>query len=90
MNNWISIEDRLPNHNQIVLVFSIFKKGYGVSVFVDSIKMNETLHETGYGYEAVNTKEHPYYFVSQEVKQHIYKEVTHWMPLPYPPYGATS
>jgi hypothetical protein len=89
MSKWISVKYMLPEHNQIVLTFSRLtisgKAGFGVAVFVDSVKMNETLRITGYGNEAVDISIHPYYFVSQEVKQHTYKHVTHWMPLPEPP-----
>lgn len=82
IGKWINTKDELPEHNQIVLCYSTFSKGYGVSVFVDSVKMNETLYKTGYGREAVDVDKNPYYFVSQEVKQHTYKKVTHWMTFP--------
>lgn len=88
---WISVKDRLPEHHDSILVCdnnkigSNKKKCMGVAVFVDSIKMNETLWKSGYGNEAVDVKKHPYYFCSQEVKQHTYNNVTHWIPLPEPP-----
>jgi hypothetical protein len=83
MNKWISIKDRLPAHHEIILVCS--KKGIGVATFVDSNKMNEELWKNGYGNEAVNVEKHPYYFVSQEVKQHTFNNVEYWMVLPEKP-----
>jgi hypothetical protein len=83
MNEWISVKDKLPNHHNIILVY--YKKGIGVTNFVDSIKMNETLWRNGYGDEAVDIKKNPYFFVSQEVRQHTFNDITHWMPLPEMP-----
>lgn len=88
MTEWISVKDRYPNHDQIILVFaktSSGKNGFGVATFIDSIKMNEILYKTGYGNEAVDIKKHPFYFVSQEIKRHTFNNVSHWMPLPDPP-----
>lgn len=85
---WIKTEDKLPEHNQIILAYAVTqsgKDGFGVAVFVDSSKMNEELWKNGFGHEAVDIKKHPYYFVSQEQKRHTYNKVTHWMPLPEAP-----
>ncbi len=84
MNNWISVKSKLPSHQKIVLAYAKTKSGkdgFGVATFIDSVKMNKELCNTGYAQECVNIKEHPYYFVSQEVKQHTFDNVTHWMPL---------
>jgi hypothetical protein len=87
--SWISVKDQLPKHDQIILVFAKTMRGvdgYGVATFIDSIKMNEHLRRTPYyANECVDTDKHPYYFVSQEVRQHTFKNVSHWMPLPRPP-----
>jgi len=88
MNDWISVKDRFPDHQQIVLVFAKTKNGvdgFGVAVFIDSVKMNEELRKTPYAHECVDINKHPYFFVSQEVKQHTYNNVSYWMPLPNPP-----
>jgi Protein of unknown function (DUF551) len=85
---WISVKDRLPNHQQIILVFAKTLRGvngYGVATFIDSIKMNEELKKTPYANECVDVNKNPYYFVSQEVRRHTFKNVSHWMPLPEPP-----
>jgi hypothetical protein len=85
---WNKVEDKLPKHHQIVLAYAVTKSGkdgFGVAVFVDSIKMNEVLRNTGYANEAVDVEKYPYYFVSQEQKRHTYNVVTHWMLLPEPP-----
>jgi len=87
--SWIDVKNKLPRHNQIVLAFSKItqhgKEGYGIAVFVDSVKMNEELWKKGYGNEAVDIKKHPFYFISQEQHRHTYKHVTHWMELPESP-----
>ncbi len=88
MNEWISVKERLPKHQQIILVFAKTNRGadgYGVATFVDSVKMNEELRKTPYSNECVDVKKHPFYFVSQEIKQHTFNNVSHWMPLPEPP-----
>ena len=72
MSEWISIKNKLPDHHDIILVCS--RKGIGVATFVDSVEMNKTLKKNGYRSECVNTEDHPYYFVSQEVRQHTFNE----------------
>jgi hypothetical protein len=83
MNKWISVKERLPNHNDRVLVCN--GKWMCVLSFVDSVKMNQDLIEMGYGDRCVDEEKNPYYFVSQEVHRHTMKGVTHWMELPEPP-----
>ncbi len=88
MTNWISIKDKLPNHQQIILVFAHTQRGvngFGVATFVDSVKMNEEMKKTPYAHECVDVNKNPYYFVSQEVRQHTFKNVSHWMLLPEEP-----
>ncbi len=85
---WISVKDRLPEHQRIIFVFAKTKNGkngYGVATFIDSVKMNEELSRTAYSHEQVNVKDHPYYFVSQEVRRHTFNNVSYWMPLPEAP-----
>jgi hypothetical protein len=92
MNKWISVKDKMPDHDQIILVFAKTKSGkngFGVATFVDSIKMNDVLSKTIYASECVDVKKHPYYFVSQEVRQHTFNNVSHWMPLLEPPEDIT-
>ena len=87
-NEWISVKDRLPLHQQIILVFAKTQReinGYGVATFVDSVKMNEELKQGAYAHECVDVDKNPYYFVSQEIRQHTFKNVSHWMPLSEPP-----
>lgn len=83
MNKWISIKDKLPKHHETILVFT--PRGQGVCIFLDSVIMNRELVEKGYPSEQVDTRSHPYYFCSQETKQHTLNGVTHWMTLPEPP-----
>jgi hypothetical protein len=78
--NWIKIEDERPSHEETILVRT--HKGFCVCVFVDSVKMNETLARNGYANECVDINKNPYYFASQENKVHTLKGVTHWARLP--------
>ncbi len=92
MGKWTSIKDKLPEHQQIILVFAKTNKGvngYGVATFVDSVKMNEELLKTPYANECVDIKNNPYYFVSQELRQHTFNNVSHWMEL-RPPECTTN
>ncbi len=85
---WINVKNKLPTHYQIILVFANTQRGvdgFGVATFIDSIKMNEELEKGPYANECVNVETHPYYFVSQEIRSHTFKNVTHWMPLPKAP-----
>lgn len=83
MNNWISIKNKLPNHNEIILATT--GKGYIVSVFIDTIEMNKLLKSKGFPEESVNSDERSYLFCSQERRDFALNGVTHWMPLPAPP-----
>ncbi|HHT9109575.1 MAG TPA: DUF551 domain-containing protein [Candidatus Brocadiaceae bacterium] len=84
---WISVKERLPEHQQIVLVFAKTQRGtdgYGVATFVNSHKMNEELKNGPYANECVDLKKNPYFFCSQEVKRHTFNNVSHWMVLQKP------
>lgn len=83
MTGWISIKDRLPEHEKTILIYSY--EGLCVCVFVESKKMNQSLNEYGYGHESVDINIHPFYFASQERNGYTLNGVTHWMPLPEPP-----
>ena len=75
--NWISVKDRLPDHQQIILVFAKTNRGvdgYGVATFIESIKMNEDLKKTPYSNECVDIKKYPYYFFHKQ-KVNLRKEV---------------
>lgn len=85
---WIDVRDKLPDHQQIILVFAKTQRGvdgYGVATFVDSIKMNEELRKTPYANECVDILKNPYFFCSQEIRQHTFNNVSHWMFLPDAP-----
>ena len=60
MSEWISVEDRLPEHNQIVLVFNKnwLLKNMSTDLFLEKGGRKWFL---------------------------MYRDVTHWMPLPEPP-----
>jgi hypothetical protein len=81
--NWISIAQRLPKHESLVLVFSA--KGQCVCFFIDTCEMNKQLVSKGYPQEQWNAEVKPFSFCSQEVRGNILNGVTHWMPLPEAP-----
>lgn len=86
--NWINVKESLPDHQQIVLAFSMTKSGklgYGVATFVDSVKMNQELKKAGYENECVDVDKNPYYFCSQEVKSRSFNDISYWMELPKNP-----
>jgi uncharacterized protein DUF551 len=84
MNEWINPKDRLPNHNETILVVTN-KGGYCVSIFVDTIEMNKVLGSKGFPEELWKPDEKPYSFCSQERNGMILNGVTHWMHLPEKP-----
>ena len=86
-NKWISVKDRLPKHQQVVLVYKPVPSntGYLVAYFIDSKKMNEELEKTAFVHECVDIAKNPYYFASREQQRFTIKDVTHWQPLPAPP-----
>jgi len=80
MSEWISVKQNLPHHHEPVLVYT--RNGQAVAIFVDGKIMVDTLTKQGFPHHP-DTK--PYYFCSQETKQHTLNGVTHWMRLPEPP-----
>lgn len=76
---WISVKEKLPEHDESILVYT--KKGHCVCVFVDTKKMNANLKLRGYKEECWDEIEKPYSFCSQEIRGFILNGVTHWMPL---------
>ena len=82
-SNWISVKDRLPEHDDSVLV--ITKKGHAVCIFLDSKKVNEKLQSTGLINDEIDINQDPYYFCCRSSLMHTLNGVTHWMPLPEQP-----
>lgn len=69
---WISVKDRLPNkdHKKIVCLIN------GKCVLCD-------VHEETF---ILTTNQVSFYWPTQKwVKDDLYADVTHWMPLPSPP-----
>lgn len=83
MNKWISVKERLPEHDEKILVYA--KKGQVVCIFVDTIEMNKQLRAKGYPEEQWDINKKPYSFCSQEISGNVLNNVTHWMPLPERP-----
>ena len=74
-NQWISIEDRLPDDGDIVLFFT--KNSKMIVGELHILEFHKTNEETGI--EQIDT----YYTVKG--KFGLFNDVTHYMPLPEPP-----
>lgn len=72
VNQWISVEDRLPNENTLVLCYARSTTGEGNSYFLGALAHGE------FWFLKVNDIGH----VSCPV---LHWEVTRWQPLPEPP-----
>lgn len=81
-DRWISVEDRLPLHDDFILVYT--EKGQAVCIFVDSKIINSELEKNGVT-ETVDIEKDPYFFCSRESLERVVQGVTHWMPLPESP-----
>lgn len=82
---WICIKNKLPNHNETILVSSL--SGFAVCIFLDSIKTNKELKSNGFLGNGIDVKMNPYNFCSQEIKGHVLNNVTHWCYLDKPKIG---
>ena len=71
---WISVKDRLPENNKLVLCYAHSTTGEGNSYFLGAVAHGE------FWFLKVNDIGH----VSCPV---LHWEVTHWLPLPEPPKG---
>ena len=72
VNQWISVNDRLPENNKLVLCYAQSTTGEGNSYFLGALALGE------FWFLEVNDIGH----VSCPV---LHWEVTHWQPLPDPP-----
>jgi hypothetical protein len=82
--NFISVNDKLPDHDEFVLALNK-NKGMHVCIFILVTEMNKLLKKKGLPEKRLNETDRPYGFCSQEVRGNILNDVTHWMPLPEPP-----
>ena len=69
MNEWISVEDRMPINTDNILAFN----GYG------------GVGEYDIMYYTVHSKIHKWAFYYDYDRSEEIVEITHWMPLPEPP-----
>ena len=71
-DEWISVKDRLPEENELVIVMSVVTGEYGIG----------RIEPIGSGYYqwAVGEKDGVIY-----LHGHSFNRITHWMPLPEPP-----
>lgn len=74
MSEWISVKDRLPKHNQRVLIFAEGKEDFSTIIQISHIG-NVGLFPSTPMYDWIAPFQ--YFFMNYEI--------THWMPLPNPP-----
>lgn len=85
MNQWISVKDKLPLHQQVVLCFNA-NNTTAVTIFLDNAEVQKRLRLNGVNMPP--DKSVGYCFASQETKSHTLNDVTHWMELPNPPEAS--
>ena len=83
MNEWISVDDRLPDDGQIVLGYTP-RDG---NIFVGYHKKDPANEHFRYR-EKCHFKEW-FLVTSMRSTQKVTKRVTHWMPFPTPPENRT-
>ena len=74
MSEWISVKDRLPEHNQRVLIFAEGKEDFSTIIQISQIS-NVGLFPSTPKWDWIAPFQ--YFFTNYEI--------THWMPLPSPP-----
>ena len=74
MSEWISVKDRLPEHNQRVLIFAEGKEDFSTIIQISHIG-NVGLFTSTPRWDWIAPFQ--YFFTNYEI--------THWMPLPKPP-----
>jgi hypothetical protein len=67
---WIDVNDKLPNHNQKILVFCENENNYEFCIFFDSQKMNFVMLTTGHKI-IIDIEKEPYSFYNQKTKERI-------------------
>jgi hypothetical protein len=75
---WISVKDKLPEHNSLVLAYSSSSEGFEVVGFVDSVKLNDKFKKDGLEEECIDIYKSPYFFCSQGIRRNVKHNVTHW------------
>lgn len=81
MSKWISVEDKLPNHLEIVHVYT--KKGtQAICIFLKGEEVKKELEKAN---RYIPPQKKEYYFASQEISGNALNGVTHWSPLKRPP-----
>lgn len=82
MSDWISVKDKLPEHDRLVLVYAV-TGAQVVCIFLYNKKTMDSLCDRGM---IVSDKEDKnYFFCSQENPGNCLNGVTHWCPLPKAP-----
>jgi len=78
---WISLEDKLPDHDECVLVTTSLAMIF-IAMFQNTDKLIKESEEKGRLLKEINELNRPYYFCSIEIPGNCFKHVTHWMKLP--------
>ena len=86
--NWISVNDRLPNDGDEVLIYTGYK--YDIVSFNKGISLNEREKDSSHRSKLIKPEDEygnnkrPYNWTNSPV-QYFGQEITHWMPLPESP-----
>lgn len=81
--NWISVNEKLPKHNQRVLICYKFRYNKGVKML--DLAFFQEVGE----YDEADGKRNVFCYDSYEWGHCPYEYVTHWMPLPELPKEET-
>lgn len=83
-NQWVSVEDRLPDYNEAVLVNCYRERGvtWPESRFICTATLTQVTRHCGENPPLDNR-----WYVRPSGGHEITKDVTHWKPLPNPPKG---
>ena len=80
MDNWISVEDRLPDNDSHVLVYC--DGGYiNITFFLKDRELAKDYHSGG-GYSRKRSNKQSCHFASAHEYSYV---ITHWQPKPAPP-----
>lgn len=77
MDDWVSVEDRMPDPGEEVLVFAVSNDGY----------RSATIEKAEWGYTMRHLNKFSTYVDWKSPWPYFFKNytITHWMPLPDPP-----
>lgn len=78
---WISVEDKLPEHNQAILVI-VIAKNPDTSDFIKDMIVGVADYDKHFGFEADASAYEIYALDDSGLEISLGGEVSHWMPIP--------